>query len=175
VSSFANHCIPHLPIFSPAENSPAAVFSRSAFLFTVICAVASRFHPDTDLHVPCYEEAHACFVEIVATGERSLESVQACLVLTAWACEPKKAEDRPRRASLYFGVAVRIGMELGLFRPPSFAHRLDIRSRKVLEARGAWKGLESVSEASQRDALNRCVCSPEVDRTLGVDAQAFFC
>jgi hypothetical protein len=157
VFRFASHCIPHLPLFSPAENSPATVCARSVFLFTVVCAVASRFHHDTNLHIPCYEEAHACFVDTVATGERSLESVQACLVLTAWACEPKEAEDRPKRASLYFSVAVRIGMELGLFRPPSFAHKLEFIPGKCPERREAWVGLEPISEAVQREALNRHV------------------
>lgn len=71
--------------------------ARSPFLFTVICAVASRFHADPSLHVKCYDEAHTCFVECVANSERSIEMVQACLILTVWTNAPKNTEDRPQR------------------------------------------------------------------------------
>ena len=91
-----------LPISS--QNTATAVCARSPFLFTVICAVASRFHTDPTLHVKCYDEAHECFVDCVANDERSVESVQACMILTVWTNAPKKAENRPQRAWLYFGM-----------------------------------------------------------------------
>jgi hypothetical protein len=125
------------------------VCQKSAFLFTVILAVASRFHSDPTLHNKIYEEAHQCFVDCLSEGERSVEAVQACCILTVWTYPPKGEgddagrEERPKRAWLYFGMvsfhspyhadlrhlvlihplsnqAVRLGLELNLFRPPAW-------------------------------------------------------
>lgn len=105
VHSFFDYAYIHLPLIDPAFNSATSLCTRSPFLFTVICAVASRFHPDPELHIACYDEAHICFVECVAEGERSIESVQACMILTVWTNAPKtKEEDRPKRAWMYFGM-----------------------------------------------------------------------
>jgi hypothetical protein len=125
-------------------------------VFTVVCAIAARFDPDPSLHVKCYEEAHHCFVSMVAEGERSLESVQACLLLTAWCSAPKGWEDRPQRAWLYFGMAVRMGMELGLFRPPSFTEGRPELKPGVVKNSAAWKAIGGiVGEEAQKEALNR--------------------
>ncbi|SCZ88690.1 BZ3500_MvSof-1268-A1-R1_Chr10-2g03047 [Microbotryum saponariae] len=152
---FFDFCYIHLPLLDPAQNSATSVCARSPFLFTAICAVASRFNPDPTLHVKCYDEAHACFVDTVANGERSIESVQALMILTVWTSAPKKdAEDRPQRAWLYFGMAVRMGLELGLFRPPPFVDHHLSTSRNASQA-NPWANLKDVSEEEQRDAINR--------------------
>ena len=104
--SFFDYAYIHLPLLDPEHSTATSVLARSPFLFTVICAVASRFHSDASLHVACYEAAHVCFVDCVAGGERSLESVQACMILTVWTSAPREGsgEDRPKRAWLYFGM-----------------------------------------------------------------------
>ena len=141
----------------PESNTAMDVCSRSGFLFTVICAVGSRFHPDPELEVKCYEEAHVSFLNAIATGDSSLEACQASLILTVWAHAPYKAEDRPRLASLYFGMAVRIGLECGLFRPPAFADKLPIQNGSVVltGSTSPWVALEDVPEDLQRQALDR--------------------
>ena len=155
---FYDSCYMHLPLIDPTYNTATAVCARSPFLFTVICAVGSRFHSDPELQSKCYEEAHQCFVGIVASGtQRNIESVQACLILTAWAHAPKQSEDRPRLAWLYFGMAVRMGLELGLFRPPAFLDKLPLANGQVQRIGNAnpWAGLKDVPEEEQREALNR--------------------
>ncbi|SCV73644.1 BQ2448_6074 [Microbotryum intermedium] len=152
---FFDFCYIHLPLLDPAQNSATSVCARSPFLFTAICAVASRFNPDPTLHVKCYDEAHACFVDCIANGERSIESVQALMILTVWTSAPKKdTEDRPQRAWLYFGMAVRMGLELGLFRPPPFVDHHLSTSRNASQA-NPWANLKDVEEEEQRDAINR--------------------
>ncbi|KAM0752863.1 hypothetical protein T439DRAFT_184423 [Meredithblackwellia eburnea MCA 4105] len=152
---FFDYAYIHLPLLDPTYSTATSILGRSPFLFTVICAVASRFHKDPNLHVSCYEEAHACFVECVATGERSLESVQACMILTLWTSAPREGtgEDRPKRAWLYFGNAVRMALELGLFRPPQWVdkHLVENGSKP-----NPWVNLKGVAtEEEQREALNR--------------------
>lgn len=96
--------------------------ATSPFLFTVILAVASRFHADPTLHEKIYEEAHRCFVECVSEGERSVESVQACCILTVWTYPPTGEsvaagrEERPKRASLYFTMVRRTRFSMPLLR-----------------------------------------------------------
>ncbi|KAL8276774.1 hypothetical protein RQP46_010830 [Phenoliferia psychrophenolica] len=151
---FFDYAYIHLPLLDPEYSTATSVLARSPFLFTVICAVASRFHSDASLHVACYEAAHVCFVDCVAGGERSLESVQACMILTVWTSAPREGsgEDRPKRAWLYFGMAVRMGLELGLFRPPAFVDQHLVANGHLPNP---WINLKGVPDDEQRDALSR--------------------
>ncbi|KAK4047607.1 Phosphatidylinositol 4-kinase pik1alpha (PI4-kinase)(PtdIns-4-kinase) [Microbotryomycetes sp. JL201] len=142
----------HLPLLDPAQNTATSVCARSPFLFTAICAVASRFNSDSTLHVKCYDEVHNCFIETIASGERSIEIVQACMILTMWGSAPKGTEDRPQRAWMYFGMAVRMSLELGLFRPPAF---VDAHLKANAGKANPWVNLKHVPEEQQREALNR--------------------
>ncbi|GAA6022022.1 hypothetical protein JCM11491_005496 [Sporobolomyces phaffii] len=155
----------HLPILDPARHTAPWVCQKSAFLFTVILAVASRFHSDPTLHNKIYEEAHQCFVDCLSEGERSVEAVQACCILTVWTYPPKGEgddagrEERPKRAWLYFGMAVRLGLELNLFRPPAWVdYHL---SKPGNSARSnPWinlprSGPEAITDEDVWDALNK--------------------
>ncbi|KAH8918335.1 hypothetical protein BT69DRAFT_1338248 [Atractiella rhizophila] len=156
---FFDYCYIHLPILDPVIHTVTNLIAKSTFLFTTICAVASRFHKDVNkLQERCYDEAHECFVNCIREGETSLESVQACMLITAWCSSPKQNgwENRPQRAWLYFGMAVRMGMELGLFRPPSFTEGRPELKYGVVKGPQAWNCLKDVvSEDVQREALNR--------------------
>ncbi|BGP41663.1 hypothetical protein JCM10449v2_005654 [Rhodotorula kratochvilovae] len=164
-TTFFDYAYIHLPLLDPAKHTAPWVCATSPFLFTVILAVASRFHADVTLHNKIYEEAHRCFVECVSDGERSIESVQACCILTVWTYPPTGdsaaagREERPKRAWLYGGAAVRMGLELNLFRPVPF---VDAHLSKPGNAAKAnpWislprEGPEAVSEQEVWDALNR--------------------
>ncbi|GAA5913599.1 Zn(II)2Cys6 transcription factor, partial [Sporobolomyces salmoneus] len=155
----------HLPLLDPARHTAPWVCQKSAFLFTVILAVASRFHSDPNLHNKIYEEAHQCFVDCLSEGERSSEAVQACCILTVWTYPPKGEgddagrEERPKRAWLYFGMAVRLGLELNLFRPPAWVdYHL---SKPGNSARNnPWinlprSGPEAITDEDVWDALNK--------------------
>ncbi|GAA5871491.1 hypothetical protein JCM1840_002908 [Sporobolomyces johnsonii] len=162
---FFDYAYIHLPLLDPAQHTAPHVCATSPFLFTVILAVASRFHSDPTLHSRIYEHAHQCFVECLSDGERSVEAVQACCILTVWTYPPKGEgdaagrEERPKRAWLYFGMAVRMGLELNLFRPPAF---VDAHLSKPGNASKSnpWinlpkDGPEAVTDQEVWDALNR--------------------
>ncbi|GAA5955855.1 hypothetical protein JCM3765_000017 [Sporobolomyces pararoseus] len=155
----------HLPLLDPARHTAPWVCQKSAFLFTVILAVASRFHSDPTLHNKIYEEAHQCFVDSLSEGERSVEAVQACCILTVWTYPPKGEgddagrEERPKRAWLYFGMAVRFGLELNLFRPPPW---VDYHLSKPGNSSRSnpWinlprSGPEAITDEDVWDALNK--------------------
>ncbi|GAA5953640.1 hypothetical protein JCM21900_003370 [Sporobolomyces salmonicolor] len=162
---FFDYAYIHLPLLDPAQHTAPHVCATSPFLFTVILAVASRFHSDPTLHSRIYEHAHQCFVDCLSDGERSVEAVQACCILTVWTYPPKGEgdaagrEERPKRAWLYFGMAVRMGLELNLFRPPAF---VDVHLSKPGNASKSnpWislpkDGPEAVTDQEVWDALNR--------------------
>ncbi|GAA5927886.1 hypothetical protein JCM3775_002755 [Rhodotorula graminis] len=162
---FFDYAYIHLPLLDPAKHTAPWVCATSPFLFTVILAVASRFHQDPTLHNKIYDEAHACFVECVSDGERSIESVQACCILTVWTYPPTGEsaaagrEERPKRAWLYGGAAVRMGLELNLFRPAPFVDAHLSKPGNLGKA-NPWislprEGPEAVSEQEVWDALNR--------------------
>ena len=60
-------------------------------------------------------------------------------------------------ASLYFGMAVRIGLECGLFRPPAFADKLPLQNGSVVltGSTSPWVALEDVPQDLQRQAMDR--------------------
>ncbi|GAA6064356.1 hypothetical protein JCM10212_001837 [Sporobolomyces blumeae] len=155
----------HLPILDPARHTAPWVCQKSPFLFTVVLAVASRFHSDPTLYNKIYEEAHQCFVDCLSEGERSVEAVQACCILTVWTYPPKGEagdagrEERPKRAWLYFGMAIRLGLELGLFRPPAwvdyYLSKPGNSSRNNPWVNLPRSGPEAVSEEDVWDALNK--------------------
>ncbi|BGP26037.1 zn(2)-C6 transcription factor [Rhodotorula toruloides] len=162
---FFDYAYIHLPLLDPARHTAPWVCATSPFLFTVILAVASRFHADPTLHEKIYEEAHKCFVECVSDGERSVESVQACCILTVWTYPPTGEsvaagrEERPKRASLYFTMAIRMALELNLFRPASWVDR-HLSKPGNSSKTNPWvtlpkDGPEAVTEQETWDALNR--------------------
>ncbi|GAA6038041.1 hypothetical protein JCM8097_007513 [Rhodosporidiobolus ruineniae] len=173
---FFDYCYIHLPLLDPARHTAPLVCATSPFLFTVILAVASRFHSsdspsspldasaDPTLCTRIYDEAHACFVECLSEGERTIEAVQACCLLTLWTYPPTSEnaaagrEERPKRAWLYFGMAVRMALELSLFRPVPFvdAH---LSKPGVSAQANPWATLDQralgISDEVIWDALNR--------------------
>ncbi|GAA5942811.1 Zn(II)2Cys6 transcription factor [Sporobolomyces koalae] len=162
---FFDYAYIHLPILDPARHTAPWVCQKSPFLFTVMLAVASRFHSDPTLHNKIYEEAHQCFVDCLSMGERSVEAVQACCILTVWTYPPKGEgddagrEERPKRAWLYFGMAVRLGLELGLFRPPAWVD-YHLSKPGTSGRSNPWinlprSGPEAVGEEDIWDALNK--------------------
>lgn len=75
------------------------------------------------------------------------------MILTLWGCAPKGVgEDRPQRAYLYFGMAIRMALELGLWRPPQW---VDEHLLANPGAMNPWQDIKGVSDERQRDALDR--------------------
>lgn len=94
-------------------------------------------------------------MNMIVNGERTIEAVQACMLLTVWTAAPKAAvDDRPQQAWLYHGMAVRVAMELGLFRPPSFSDLIPMRNGRP-QGGFPWNALKDVPQEKQREALNR--------------------
>lgn len=147
---FFHHCSLHMYLLDPEWHTPTAVCSRSPFLFTCVCAVASKFYTRRpDLYVQCQRRAIKGAFDVLGRGFKSPEIVQGFLLLTLYN-QPVERYDEDR-TWLFAGVAIRMAQDLNM-------HRKCFMSPEA-----------KADEATMRNVLNRertwyiCFC---VDRTL---------
>ena len=146
---FFHHCSLHLFLLDPEWHTPTLVCSRSPFLFTCVCSVASKFYTQRpDLYVQCLRKAIKMAFEVISRGSKSPEIVQGFLLLTLYNQPTERYEED--RTWLFAGVAIRMAQDLNLHRKVTLPH-------------------SNPSEDEVREILNRertwyiCFC---VDRTL---------
>ncbi|KAJ7273637.1 hypothetical protein B0H12DRAFT_1007228 [Mycena haematopus] len=117
--SYFERVNPFFSILDPGlHGNPADVIWSSPFLFTVICATASRFYTRKP---NLYPRAHAFAREAAAKaligGSTGVDICQAYLILAVYPIPQKRfADDRSWLA--FRGFAIRMAMELGLNQPP---------------------------------------------------------
>ncbi|KAJ6630715.1 fungal-specific transcription factor domain-containing protein [Mycena sp. CBHHK59/15] len=110
---------PFFSILDPdLHGNPANVIWTCPFLFTVICATASRFYT---LRPSLYQTAHSLARDAAAKalidGSRSVDVCQAYLLLGVYPVPKKKFVDD--RSWLFMGVSIRMAIELELNQPSS--------------------------------------------------------
>ncbi|KAI6132068.1 hypothetical protein EDD16DRAFT_1534431 [Pisolithus croceorrhizus] len=77
----------HCGLLDRQFHTPSLVCSRSPFLLTTICAIASKFYSvRADLHGKLSDIAQKLAFSVAARGYKSLEIIQAYLLLTLWGC-----------------------------------------------------------------------------------------
>ena len=92
---------------------------RSPFLFTVICAVASRYHTQLKkVYTLAMHLAKSAAASSLLDGHKNVETVQAYLILAAY--PPPVARQEDQRESMYIGLARSIAHDIGL---DTMAHR----------------------------------------------------
>lgn len=117
---FFAQCHPYLPFSLPA--SPETIYERCVLLFWVICAVASC--PDSSSGLQAHIQA--MIGQIATTSPRSIEVVQALLIMCMWPFPFYSTLGDP--SFLYCGLATRIGLQIGLHRP-ELSHEFSSRSQ----------------------------------------------
>ncbi|KAH7929661.1 hypothetical protein BV22DRAFT_1102319 [Leucogyrophana mollusca] len=113
---YFEHMNVHCNLFDRDFHTPALVCSRSPFLLTTICAIASKFYTvRPDLHSQLAELAQKLAFSVPAKGYKSLEIVQAYLLLTLWGCGAVERYEYDK-TWLLLGMAIRMAMDLNLHR-----------------------------------------------------------
>ncbi|GJE87047.1 Zn(II)2Cys6 transcription factor [Phanerochaete sordida] len=103
-------------LLDPAFHTPSLVCSRSPFLLTTICAIASRFYTKRpELHAKLSDLARKLAFNVPAQGYKSVEIVQAYLLNTLWGCGPVERFEQDRTWML-LGMAIRMATDLNLHR-----------------------------------------------------------
>ncbi|KAL0572941.1 hypothetical protein V5O48_009031 [Marasmius crinis-equi] len=107
---------PFFSILDPELHMPTKLIQSSPFLFTVICAIASRYYTSKPgLYLIAQEFARDAAGKALIGGQKSVDICQAYLLLGVYPVPKKKwAEDR---SWLFQGVAIRMAIELELDQP----------------------------------------------------------
>ena len=106
----------NLPLLNRQLHTPAAVCARSPFLLTTVCAIASRFYEkNLSLRPKLAVVAKKLMFESPARGYKSLEIVQAYLLLTNWNLGPEERWEQDL-SYLLLGLAIRIATDLNLYK-----------------------------------------------------------
>ena len=106
---FFTQCHPYLP-FSMATD-PELIYAKSQLLFWAICAVAPAPPPSPGLQ----PQIQAMLGQVVVSPPRSVEAVQALLILCMWPFPFYSTLGDP--SFLYSGIATQIGLQIGLHKP----------------------------------------------------------
>ncbi|EIW60220.1 uncharacterized protein TRAVEDRAFT_145442 [Trametes versicolor FP-101664 SS1] len=113
---YFDHMNVHSPLLDPEFHTPSLVCSRSPFLLTSICAVASRFYDARpDLHAKLSEIARKLTFQVPARGYKSVEIVQGYLINTLWGSGPVQRYEQDQTWML-LGMAIRMATDLNLHR-----------------------------------------------------------
>ncbi|CAE6465310.1 unnamed protein product [Rhizoctonia solani] len=126
-----------IAIIDPTIHTVAGVKARCPFLFTVICAVASRYWIERpELYSVLMHHAKAAAATAITDGWKSLEVCQAYLLLSIYPQPARSwAEDR---GWLYLGCAIRLAMDLGLYKQGSKTYINEAHEREVLNRTRTW-------------------------------------
>ncbi|KAI0343809.1 hypothetical protein BDW22DRAFT_1210382 [Trametopsis cervina] len=124
-------------ILDPVLYSAQQTYWRSPFLFTVICAIASRFHQARpDLYAKAMDYAQLAAGTALIGGKKSVDNVHAYLLLSLF---PRPIQTRADdRSWLFVGVAIQMATDLGLHIPDKLSPKGDIHAREALNRTRAW-------------------------------------
>ncbi|KAI0034048.1 fungal-specific transcription factor domain-containing protein [Vararia minispora EC-137] len=116
---FFDHMNMHCNVLDRDFHTPALVCSRSPFLLTTICAISSKFYTARpDLHAKLTDLSKKLAFSVPAQGYKSVEIVQAYLLLSVWGCGPVERYEQDR-TWLLLGMAIRMATDLNLHRKTS--------------------------------------------------------
>ncbi|KAF7337898.1 hypothetical protein MVEN_02012900 [Mycena venus] len=119
--SFFEHINMHSNLLDPDFHTPSLVCSRSPFLLTTICAIASKFYDaNPELQPKLTEMAKKLAFSVPARGYKSLEIVQAYLLLALYGCGAVERYEQDR-TWLLLGMGIRIATDLNLHRKSALA------------------------------------------------------
>ncbi|KAI6109599.1 fungal-specific transcription factor domain-containing protein [Pisolithus sp. B1] len=113
---YFDHMNMHCGLLDRQFHTPSLVCSRSPFLLTTICAIASKFYSvRADLHGKLSDIAQKLAFSVAARGYKSLEIIQAYLLLTLWGCGAVERYEYDK-TWLLLGMAIRMATDMNLHR-----------------------------------------------------------
>ncbi|KAF8579154.1 hypothetical protein K439DRAFT_1360225 [Ramaria rubella] len=128
---------PFISLLDPAIHTPARTFGRCPFLFTVVCAVASRYYaPKADIYKYAMHFAKSAAATSLIDGWKSVELCQAYLLMSIYSVPARRWEED--RSWLYLGLAIRIATDLNLHQPTSTKITSEKHEREVLNRTRTW-------------------------------------
>ncbi|THH20668.1 hypothetical protein EW146_g709 [Bondarzewia mesenterica] len=133
---------PFFSLLDPELHTPSRLIWSCPFLFTVICAIASRFYTTRpNVYILAMEFARDAAGKALVDGSKSVDVCQAYVLLGVYPTPGKKwVKDR---SWLFMGIGIRMALELGihLHLPP------DLPERERLNRTRTWLNLFCVDSA----------------------------
>ncbi|EJT98211.1 hypothetical protein DACRYDRAFT_71277 [Dacryopinax primogenitus] len=137
-SIFYDRLNPVLAIFDPAIHTPAHVYGRCPFLFTVVCAIASRYYRDRpELYQIAMHLARTSAATSLINRWKSLEICQAYILMSVYSLPAKRWEED--RSWLYLGLAIRMATDLNLHVPVTTKAPDEVTEREILNRYRTWQ------------------------------------
>ena len=137
---FFHYCSLHMFLLDPDWHTPTLVCSRSPFLFTCVCSVASKFYTRRpELYTACLRKAKKSAFDVISRGIKSPEIVQGFLLLTLYNQPAERFEED--RTWLFAGVAIRMAQDLNLHRKavvPDDHETNEEQEREIMNRERTW-------------------------------------
>lgn len=127
-----------LSILDPVIHTPVDIFGRSPFLFTVVCAVASRYYTEKPhIYSVAMHYARTAAAMALVEGIKSVETCQAYIIMSVYPVPARRWEED--RSWLYLRLAIGMATDLSLHVPSSTTKFLDERhEREILNRTRTW-------------------------------------
>lgn len=143
-----------LSILDPAIHTPARTFARCPFLFTVVCAISSRYYvPKASIYKYAMHFAKSAAASSLIDGWKSVELCQAYLLMSVYAVPARRWEED--RSWLYLGLAIRIATDLNLHQPSSAAVTAAAANTNANSASGNANGSPIANASSSSGGRGR--------------------
>ncbi|KAJ7593031.1 hypothetical protein C8J56DRAFT_1023845 [Mycena floridula] len=128
-----------LSLVDPVLYTAQRTVHRSPFMFTVICAIASRFykeHERPELYGVAMHYAQLAAGTALISGPKNVELVIGYILLSLYPVPSKRWDDE--RGWLYLGTAIRIAVELNLHLPNTAKPLNEQHAREQLNRTRVW-------------------------------------
>ncbi|KAG8879787.1 hypothetical protein FRB97_001393 [Tulasnella sp. 331] len=120
-----------LSILDPVIHTPVDVFGRCPFLFTVICAISSRYYTEKPtVYNIAWHFAKVAASMALTEGAKTIEICQAYILMSVYSQHARRWEED--RSWLYLRLAIGMATDLSLHVPSSTTKFLDERHEREI-------------------------------------------
>ncbi|KAH8109643.1 fungal-specific transcription factor domain-containing protein [Phellopilus nigrolimitatus] len=128
---------PFLSLLDPQLHTPASTFARCPFLFTVVCAISSRYYREkSEIYAIAMHFAKHAAATALIDGWKSVELCQAYILMAVYAVPARRWEED--RSWLYIGLAIRLATDLNLHQASGARPADEQHAREVLNRTRVW-------------------------------------
>ncbi|KAK0187335.1 fungal-specific transcription factor domain-containing protein [Armillaria mellea] len=135
---FYTYLNPFISVLDPMLLTPKSTLARCPVLFTVICAITSRYHPPKSSIYPIAMRLakHSAANALVQDEMKSVELCQAYILMSIYAV-PERSWDRDL-SWLYTGVAISMATDLRLYQSTTIEPANETQEREALNRVRVW-------------------------------------
>ncbi|KAH9914369.1 uncharacterized protein BXZ73DRAFT_55048 [Epithele typhae] len=127
----------HCDVLDPVLHTPASTFARCPFLFTVVCAISSRYYPEkAEIYPIAMHFAKHAAASALLNGWKSVELSQAYILMSLYGVPARRWEED--RSWLYTGLAIRIATDLNLHVVSNVKPRTEKQEREMVNQARVW-------------------------------------